>query len=185
METTRTAEPIKSEYTTKRIATHEGSLIECYDDYLLGEVNGLDIYVGISFGNNIDPTRKDNAPLFADYSTKEMKGYQTYWNSWSANAGKEQHKKVTKPEWGFGKVNLYAFANGIQIGDPIDAPLPVELGYTPKANFLDLGELVWVTPDQAIAEWEIANQDFIENFADTKRLEALTLFAESLEKLTK
>jgi len=158
--------------------------MDCYDDYYLGEVNGLDIYAGIEFGITINPTKPEHADLFAHYSTKEMKGYQVYWNSWSANSGQEQHKKITKPEWGFGRVNLYAFANGIQIGEPENSPLPVELGYTPKANFLDLGELVWVSPDKAVAEWELENQDLIEKFADAKRVEALALMATTLEKLT-
>lgn len=179
--TTRTL--IRSDYDTMRIARHNNTAEGSYDDYFLGEVNGLDIYVGINFGDRIDPAK--NPHRFAEYSTQEMKGFQEYWSFWDAMHNKEQHRKITKPGWGFGTLKLYAFANNIEIGDPVIYQNEVELGFTPTANRIDTGELIWVLPEQAILEWELLNQDVIENFADDKRIEALALFAESLEKLTK
>jgi hypothetical protein len=179
--TTRRLE--RSGYSTQRTAQHRSTLEGSFDDFLLGEVNGLDIYVGINFGDRIDPAK--NPHRFAEYSTQEMKGFQEYWSWWDTTNPKV-HKKKSKPAgWGFGTIRLYAFANNIQIGNCYTYENEVELGYTPSANRIDTGELIWITPEPAILEWELINQDVIENFADDKRLEALTLFAESLEKLTK
>ena len=169
----------KHEYDTQRVAKHFGSLQECYDDYLVGEVNGVSIYIGNDFGDKIDPA--EHPQKFSGYSTKEMKGFQDYWGYWDAT-NPALHKKTTKAGWGFMNLVFYGFVNGIQIGDPKKLLHAVPIGYTPEANRIDTGELVWVNTEQGIMDWlHLPDSDpTLHAFAEAKRKEAVALFSESL-----
>ena len=170
----------KHEYDTERVAKHKGSLEECYDDYLIGEVNGVVIYIGTDYGDRIDPAK--NPLRFSDYSTKEMKGFQDYWGYWDAT-NKHLHHKTTKPGWGLISLVVYGFVNGIQIGDPTKVLNAVPTGFTPEANRIDTGELVWVAPEQAVMDWlnYPDSQPALHAIAEAKRKEAVALFTASLD----
>ncbi len=169
----------RHEYDTQRVAKHTGSLEGCYDDYHIGEVNGVAIYIGTDYGDRIDPAK--HPEKFLDYSTKEMKGFQDYWGYWDAT-NKSIHHKKTKPGWGFISLVVYGFVNGIQIGDPTKLLHAVPTGFTPEANRLDTGELVWVEPEQAVMDWlnYPDSQPTLHAIAEAKRKEAVALFTASL-----
>lgn len=170
----------KHEYNTERVAKHFGSLEECYDDYFAGEVNGVAIYIGTDFGDRIDPAK--NPQRFLDYSTKEMKGFQEWWGYWDAT-NQALHKKTTKPGWGLINLVLYGFVNGIQIGDPKKLLHAIPTGYTPEANGIDAGELVWVDTEQGVIDWLHLpdSEPTLHAFAEAKRKEAVALFSKSLD----
>ena len=171
---------IPHEYTTERVAKHLGSLEDCYDDYLVGEVNGVVIYIGTDFGERIDPAKKPEK--FLDYSTKEMKGFQEWWGYWDAT-NKNLHHKTTKPGWGLINLVIYGFVNGIQIGEPTKVLHAVPTGFTPEANRIDTGELVWVEMEQALMDWlnYPDSQPTLHAIAEAKRKEAVALFTASLD----
>lgn len=172
----------ENDYSTTRVARQTGSLGGSSSDYLIGSFGGVEIYVGIDFYDTIHPA--DHPAKFADYSKDEMKYFQPYWSWWDTKFGKTKYKKP-RLTWALASVSIYAFANNIQIGEQLEIKHELPCGYTPEANRLDAGELVWTTAEEAMELWVSEKSAFIEDFADTKRLEALTLFAESLEKLTK
>jgi hypothetical protein len=170
----------RHEYTTERVAKHTGSLEGCYDDFHIGEVNGVVIYIGTDYAGTIDPA---NHPLrFSDYSAKEMKGFQEYWGHWDA-INKHLHHKTTKAGWGLINLVVYGFVNGIQIGEPIKLLHAVPTGFTPEANRLDTGELVWVEPEQAVMDWlnYPDSQPKLHAIAEAKRKEAVALFTSGLD----
>lgn len=172
----------ENEYLTTRVARHTGSLGRSSSDYLIGSFGGVEIYIGIDFYDAIDPA--DHPEKFADYSKHEMKEFQSYWSWWDAKYGKTKYKKP-RLTWGLASLSIYAFANNIQIGEQAEIKHEIPCGFTPEANRLDTGELVWTSPEEAMELWVSENSALIEDYAEIKRLEALTLFAESLEKLTK
>lgn len=164
-----------------RVARSRGSLEGTHTDYYAGNYEELDLYIGVEW-ESIEVSK--HPERFVEYSVKEMKGFQEYWHYWSALYGKDDHAKITKPGWGLMNLTLHAFASNIEIGEPLKLAHEVETGYTPTANRIDIGELVWITPKHAVADWHLHNQDTLAKFALTKRTEAIALFEANLKKLS-
>lgn len=137
----------------------------------------LDIYLGISYGQYSNHN-KDNEALFEPYSDKEMRSYNP------SLGGFDLHYSTnTSMGWTFIEVSLYAFANGVQIGEPKFMP-PIEAGYCPSVNLIDTGEQSLLKVIPAVEQFVADNTSAITKFAEDKHAEAITFLKDTLEKIS-
>jgi len=157
------------------------------EEHSLGIIEGLEIWIGFEYLWNECPDPKDptHAKYFRGYTKEELSRYKAW--SGDVNADWYRYKKNLheKQRWGFIRITLASFANGIQIGDTLAVEKFAEIGYAPSLNAYDIGDPIYLDQTKTIANWVENNQATIKKFAEDRRLVALEFIGDTLKKLTK
>jgi len=157
------------------------------EEHSLGIIEGIEVWIGIEYLWNECPDPKDptHAKHFRDYTKEELSRYK----EWDSSVGEPyyRYKKNLheKQRWGFIRITLASFANGIQIGDILIVEKFAEIGYAPSLNTYDIGDPIYLDQTKTIVHWVENNQQFIKDFAEERRIMALEFVGDTLKKLTK
>lgn len=158
------------------------------EEHSLGIIEGVEVWIGLAYGYNQcpDPTDPTHAKWFRDYTKEELTRYKTYWDSGIMTPWYRYKKNLhDKQRWGFTRVVLASFVNGIQIGDHKEVEDWTEVGYAPSLNANDFGDPIYLDETGTIRNWVENNQATIKKFAEDRRLVALEFIGDTLKKLTK
>jgi hypothetical protein len=122
-------------------------------EFFVGSVGSVDIYACV-FDNQYstaeyNPTTKkwDESAWRANYTERDIKNYNPYISA-TLDDPTKGYPNYTK-EWSLAKVVFVAYVNGIETNSTLGVDA-VEFGFSPEANLLGLGELVWVSAENAV-----------------------------------
>lgn len=157
------------------------------EEHSLGIIEGIEVWIGFDhlWSECPDPKDPTHAKYFRGYTKEELSRYKEWSGDVTADWYRYKKNLHEKQRWGFIRITLASFANGIQIGETLAVEKFAETGYAPSLNTYDIGDPIYLDQTKTIVNWVENNQQVIEDFAEERRLLAYEFINDTLKKLGK
>lgn len=162
--------------TEMRVSRTTGSVRGAITEFEIGECRGMKIFASVAIGQHT--YKAENKERYDAIATpKQMKDWTYY--IYGADINDPKHTG-----WTMCDVYLYAYANGVEIGEPLKIEF-LEIGASPSANLIDTGSVgKFTTQDTIENALDQLGEGAYFDWVNAKAVEALNLGSEIVRSIT-